>query len=32
MAFSNLRSSNLLYILHKDNTPTIEIGKVINVS
>ena len=32
MAFSNLRSSNLLYILHKDNTPKIEIGKVINVS
>ena len=32
MAFSNLRSSNLLYILHKDNTPKIEIGKVTNVS
>lgn len=32
MAFSNLRSSNQLYILHKDNTPTIELGKVINVS
>lgn len=32
MAFSNLRSSNLLYILHKDNTPKIDIGKVINIS
>lgn len=32
MAFSNLRSNNLLYILHKDNTPTIEIGKVISIS
>lgn len=32
MAFSNLRNSNQLFILHKDSIPTLEIGKVINVS
>lgn len=32
MAFSNLRSGNQLYILHKDFVPTIEIGKVISTS
>ena len=32
MAFSNLRSGNRLYILHKDSIPTIEIGKVISIS
>ena len=32
MAFSNLRSGNQLYILHKDSIPTIEIGKVISIS
>lgn len=32
MAFQNLRNSNQLFILHKDSTPTLEIGKVTNVS
>ena len=32
MAFSNLRNSNQLFILHKDSVPTLEIGKVVNVS
>ena len=32
MAFQNLRNSNQLFILHKDAVPTLEIGKVINVS
>lgn len=32
MAFSNLRNNNQLFILHKDSIPTLEIGKVINVS
>lgn len=32
MAFSNLRSGNQLYILHKDSVPTIKIGKVISIS
>ena len=32
MAFSNLRSGNQLYIVHKDSVPTIEIGKVISIS
>ena len=30
--FSNLRSNSQLYILHKDNTPYVEIGQVISVS
>ena len=32
MAFQNLRNNNQIYILHKDNTPKLEIGKVLNVS
>lgn len=32
MGFSNLRTNNQLFILHKDSVPTLEIGKVINVS
>ena len=32
MAFQNLRTSNQLFILHKDSIPTLEIGKVTNVS
>lgn len=32
MAFQNLRNSNQLFILHKDSVPTLELGKVINVS
>ena len=32
MAFSNLRNSNLIYILYKDNTPRLEVGKVISIS
>ena len=32
MAFQNLRNSNQLFILHKDTIPTLEIGKVTQVS
>lgn len=32
MAFSNLRNSNQLFILHKDLVPKLEIGKVVNVT
>lgn len=32
MAFQNLRNSNQLFILHKDSVPTLELGKVTNVS
>lgn len=32
MGFQNLRNSNQLYILHKDSSPSLEIGKVTNVS
>lgn len=32
MAFQNLRNSNQLFILRKDSVPTLEIGKVTNVS
>ena len=32
MAFQNLRNGNQLFILHKDSVPTLEIGKVTNVS
>lgn len=32
MAFQNLRNSNQLFILHKDSIPTLEIGKVTNIS
>lgn len=28
MAFSNLRNGNQLFILHKDNVPSLELGKV----
>lgn len=30
--FSNLRSGSQVYILHKDVTPYIEVGQVVNVS
>lgn len=32
MAFQNLRNNHQIYILHKDVIPTLEIGKVTNVS
>lgn len=32
MAFQNLRNNHQIYILHKDTTPTLEIGKVTHVS
>lgn len=32
MAFQNLRNNNQLFILHKNQTPVLEIGKVTNVS
>lgn len=32
MAFSNLRNSNQLFILHKESVPTLEIGKVVNIT
>lgn len=32
MAFQNLRPNNQIYILHKDAIPTLELGKVLNVS
>lgn len=32
MVFSNLRNGNQLYILHKDNIPKLEIGKIINIT
>ena len=32
MAFQNLRNSNQLFILHKDSVPTLELGKVTNVT
>lgn len=30
--FSNLRANSQLYILHKDNTPYVEVGQVVSVS
>lgn len=30
--FSNLRINSQLYILHKGNTPYVEVGQVVNVS
>lgn len=30
--FSNLRTNSQIYILHKDSTPYVEIGTVLNVS
>lgn len=32
MGFQNLRNNNSVYILHKDQTPYLEIGKVLNVT
>ena len=32
MAFQNLRNNHQIYILHKNAIPTLEIGKIINVS
>ena len=32
MAFQNLRTNHQIYILHKDIIPTLEIGKITNVS
>ena len=32
MAFQNLRNNHQIYILHKDDVPTLEIGKITNVS
>lgn len=32
MAFQNLRNGNQLFILHKDPIPTLELGKINNVS
>lgn len=32
MAFQNLRNNHQIYILHKDAIPTLEIGKITNVS
>lgn len=32
MAFQNLRNNHQIYILHKDVIPTLELGKVTNVS
>lgn len=30
--FSNLRTNSQLYILHKENTPYVEVGQVVSVS
>lgn len=32
MGFQNLRNNHQIYILHKDSTPTLEIGKITYVS
>lgn len=32
MGFQNLRTNHQIYILHKDQTPTLETGKVIGMS
>ena len=32
MTFQNLRNNHQVYILHKDTPPTLEIGKIINIS
>ena len=32
MAFQNLRNNHQIYILHKDKTPSLDVGKIINVS
>lgn len=32
MAFQNLRNNHQIYILHKDSTPKLELGKITNIS
>jgi hypothetical protein len=32
MAFQNLRNNHQIYILHKDATPILEIGKITHIS
>ena len=32
MAFQNLRNNHQIYILHKDATPVLEIGKITHIS
>ena len=32
MAFQNLRNNHQIYMLHKDAIPSLEIGKIVNVS
>jgi len=32
MSFQNLRPNSALYILHRDNIPKLEVGKVQTVS
>lgn len=32
MAFQNLRNNHQIYILRKDTVPTLEIGKIVNIS
>ena len=32
MAFQNLRNNHQIYVLHKNTTPTLEIGKVTHIS
>lgn len=32
MAFQNLRNNHQIYILHKDAVPSLEIGKIVNIS
>ena len=32
MAFQNLRNNHQIYILHKDAIPTLEMGKITNIS
>lgn len=32
MAFQNLRNNHQIYILHKDANPTLEIGKITNIT
>ena len=32
MAFQNLRNNHQIHILHKDAIPSLEIGKILNVS
>ena len=32
MAFQNLRNNHQIYILHKDATPTLELGKITYIS